>query len=177
MYGNENVDPVVKYYDETVGKTGVYELNWYKTKVKQFGGPILDLACGTGRMTLEIAKDNYNIIGIDKSESMLSKFRKNLDLYPIEIQNRIEIHQNQMTGFKFDIKFNVILCIDAFFHNLSNKDEINCLNCVSQHLTPSGRFLFNVHNPNEEFLNYLKNQKDRNGLKEGNFGLITRLRE
>ena len=99
MYGNENIDPVVKYYDETVGKTGDYELNWYKTKLKQFGGPILDLDCGTGRMSLELVKDNYNIIGIDVSESMLSVFRKKLDLCPKELQNRIEIHQNQMTDF------------------------------------------------------------------------------
>lgn len=74
-----------------------------------------------------------------------------------------------MDNFQFDIKFNTILCIDAFFHNLSYKDEINCLNYVFKHLTQNGRFFFNVHNPNEEFLNFFKESKGQKWIERGRY--------
>lgn len=78
MYGPDDTDPVVKHYDETVGISGESELNWYLEKVKLFGGPVLDLACGTGRIALLLSERGYDVVGIDDSEGMLSIFRKKL---------------------------------------------------------------------------------------------------
>ncbi|MHA2074684.1 MAG: hypothetical protein ACW97X_08705 [Candidatus Hodarchaeales archaeon] len=52
MYGAKTEDPIVKYYDETVGKSGNDEVKWYITKSETFGGPILDIACGMGQEEL-----------------------------------------------------------------------------------------------------------------------------
>lgn len=152
MYGSKTEDPIVKYYDETVGTSGRYEIEWYLTKAHSFGGPILDIACGTGRMSILLAKEGHDVVAFDRSEGMLTRFHEKLSREPIEIKNRVQIFQQNMDNFSYKEKFNTIICVDSFFHNLSEQEALKCLKCVSQHLTSQGRFLFNVPNPNQEFL-------------------------
>lgn len=152
MYGSKTEDPIVKYYDETVGTSGRHEVEWYLTKAHSFGDPILDIACGTGRMSILLAKEGYDVVAFDRSEGMLTRFREKLSREPIEINTRVQIYQENIDNFSFKDKFNTIICVDAFFHNLSEQEALNCLNCVSKHLTDHGRFLFNLPNPNQEFL-------------------------
>jgi ubiquinone/menaquinone biosynthesis C-methylase UbiE len=49
---------------------------FYLHHAKQFGSPILELACGTGRITIPIVQQGFEIVGIDKSEKMLSRAKK-----------------------------------------------------------------------------------------------------
>ena len=152
MYSSKIEDPLVKYYDETVGISGKDEVEWYLSKAHTFGDPILDVACGTGRMSILLAKKGFTIVAFDRSEGMLSRFREKLSREPAEIKHRIQIFQQDMDNFAFKQKFNTIICVDAVFHNLSTQEALNCLKCVSQHLSSQGRFFFNVHNPNQDFL-------------------------
>ncbi|MFX0208214.1 MAG: class I SAM-dependent methyltransferase [Candidatus Hodarchaeota archaeon] len=142
----------MKYYDETVGTSGKHEIEWYLTKAHSFGDPILDIACGTGRMSILLAKEGHNIVTFDRSEGMLTRFREKLSIEHIEIKQRVQIFQQNMDNFSFKERFNTIICVDAFFHNLSEQEALKSLKCVSQHLSYQGRFLFNVPNPNQEFL-------------------------
>jgi len=152
MYGLEDTDPIVKYYDETVGICGESEINWYLEKVKTYGGPVLDLACGTGRIALLLLQQGYKVWCIDDSEGMLTLFQKKLQNEPVDVQERLTIQKKKMSDFHLTRKFKSIICVDAFFHNLTVKEEIDCLLCVAAHLNPEGRFFFNIPNPNFEFL-------------------------
>jgi len=151
MYRDSKVDPVVKYYDETLALSGKSELSWYEKKVITYGGPVLDIACGTGRLSLFFAKKGYLVTAIDNSQGMLSVFQDKLHKHP-ELRRRISVHRLSMSNFSFPQKFNTILCVDAYFHNLTPLDEKKCLNCVSRHLNPRGRFFFNVHNYDPKFI-------------------------
>jgi 2-polyprenyl-3-methyl-5-hydroxy-6-metoxy-1,4-benzoquinol methylase len=152
MYGTEQADLVVKYYDVAFGITGEAESNWYREKAKASGGPILDLACGTGRLALLLARDGFQVTGIDQSVGMLNLFKEKRNAQPPEVRRRIQIEHHSMSAFRLGEKFNTILCCDAFFHNLTTEEQMNCLTCVAQHLTPRGRFLFNLPNPSCEFI-------------------------
>lgn len=156
MYLDPKTDPIVRYYDETFGKSGKNELAWYDSKIEQYGGPILDLACGTGRFSLRYAKRGYQVSAIDQSMGMYSRFKQEFDQINLEIQNRITFHHESMTEFNFPQKFNTIICVDAFFHLLTIEDEIQCLRQIKEHLTPNGRFFFNVHNENQKFLQHCR---------------------
>lgn len=164
MYGDEETDLVVKYYDLAFGISGEAEVNWYLDKVKTFGGPVLDLACGTGRLSILIAKAGYKVTAIDFSEGMLKIFKKSLLKSPIQVRDRIQIDHQRMTTFNLDQKFNTIVCCDAFFHNTTVEDEILCLHKVAEHLTPQGVFVFNLPNPSCEFI--LKASKNKSGIFE-----------
>jgi ubiquinone/menaquinone biosynthesis C-methylase UbiE len=151
MYGSEEEDPVVQYYDETLAIGDPAEIGWYLNKVQEFGGPVLDLGCGTGRIALEVACNGYTVVGVDRSEGMISLFKKKLLKESEQIQNRVSIHKGSISAFNLNKKFQTILCVDAFFHNVTIAEEIACLQKMRTHLNPEGRFIFNIHNPNCEF--------------------------
>ena len=152
MYGSEETDLVVKYYDLAFGITGDAELAWYLEKAKASGGPVLDVACGTGRLAIALAREGLPVTGMDHSEGMLNRFREKLRAEPADVRQRIRIEKYSMSDFSLGRRFNTVICCDAFFHNLTVEEEIGCLTCVAQHLTPDGRFVFNLHNPNCEFI-------------------------
>jgi SAM-dependent methyltransferase len=162
MYGSHISDPVVKYYDLTLGISGKKEIAWYLDKIHASGGPVLDLGCGTGRLSLLIAKEGFHVTSLDQSSGMLSLFEGKLKQESEEIRKRITISRQKMSDFSLEQKFNTIICVDSFFHNTSVAEEINCLHCVREHLEPHGRFLFNLPNPSCE---YIQKCKDSDGQK------------
>jgi len=68
---------------------------------KTSGGNILELACGTGRITIPLATDENNVWGIDLSENMLAQFKSKLEVLPLKIAERI--HISKMNMFSFDL--------------------------------------------------------------------------
>jgi 2-polyprenyl-3-methyl-5-hydroxy-6-metoxy-1,4-benzoquinol methylase len=155
MYGSTIKDPVVKYYDISFALGSPDEIPWYVRKAKQCGSPVLDIACGTGRLSLEFARNGLEVVSIDNSDAMLEQFRQKLSAESALVKNRITIERQSMNSFSFNKSFQTIVCCDAFFHNLTPDDERACLKAVHKHLRPEGRFLFNIHNnPNPQFLNW-----------------------
>ena len=71
MYGSAETDLVVKYYDLAFDITGEAELAWYLEKAKASGGPVLDVACGTGRLAIALAREGLSVTGMDQSVGML----------------------------------------------------------------------------------------------------------
>lgn len=152
MYGSDKSDLVVKYYDLAFGISGEAETGWYLYRTQSFDGPVLDLACGTGRLALLLAGEGFEVTAIDRSDGMLNLFRKKLQAQPDQVRKRIEIQNQSLASFNLDDKFNTIICCDAFFHNLTVIEQINCLNRVAGHLTGQGRFLFNRPNPTCDYI-------------------------
>lgn len=62
-----------KYYDEAYATNeDLEDLAFYVDTAKANGGPVLELACGTGRILLPIAREGISIHGVDNSRSMLN---------------------------------------------------------------------------------------------------------
>ena len=171
MYGLEDIDLVVRYYDDAFGISGEAELAWYLDKVRKSGDPILDLAAGTGRLALAFARDGFQVTGIDRSKGMLDIFKRKRKQEDPEIRHKIDIKNQEMTNFHLYKKFNAVVCCDAFFHNLTVEDQINCLLRVAQHLKPGGHFLFNLPNPNCQFLMEVMNSDPDQFEERGRYTL------
>jgi len=171
MYGSETSDLAVKYYDQSFGISGESEINWYLNRARKFGGPVLDLACGTGRIAILLAKEGFDVTAIDRSEGMLNMFRRKLEDQPDEIRRRITVEPSPMASFQLDREFKTIICVDAFFHNLTVREEMDCLRCVREHLAPEGRFLFNLTNPTCGFLLASVESQGKNFGERGRYEL------
>lgn len=159
MYGSISDDLVVKYYDEAFAIGSEAEMNWYVQKAKEKGGTVLDLACGTGRFAIWLAREGFKVTAVDQSQGMLERFKAKLSREPEEVQDRIRIEPGEMPALSLDFKFNTVICCDAFFHNLTVETQIQTLERVWEHLNPGGQFLFNLPNPTCDFI--LKNVENQ----------------
>jgi len=116
-----------------------YGIDFYVDLAKQAGGPVLDTACGTGRILLPCAQAGADIDGLDSSPQMLARLREkagNLGLAPA-------LHQSDMSSFQLPRHYALIMItFNAFCHNLTQEAQIACLECCRAHLEPGGMFVF-----------------------------------
>lgn len=124
------------------------DIPFYKEYAKKANGNILELACGTGRVSIELAKNNYKVDCLDLSEDMLVEFKKKLENLPEKIQTNIKLIQGNMSNFNMNKKYNLIIVPFRSFQSLTEEKDINkSLNCIRGHLTAYGMFIINAFKP------------------------------
>ena len=124
---------------------GEKEMAWYKKFLRKTGGPVLELACGTGRLLISIAREGYEVVGIDLSMGMLHLAKERLSQLPLEVQKRIRLYNRDMSNFQLDQQFGFIIIADNSLRELTTKEQqLSCLKCVDHHLQPGGKFLVTV---------------------------------
>lgn len=102
---------------------------------------ILDLACGTGRHTVFLAKKEFQVIGIDNSKTALQLTRKQLKKKRIK-NARVCIGSMHKIPFKKE-SFDAVACTRAIYHGTHKKIQKTIAE-VHRVLRPKGLFLFNV---------------------------------
>lgn len=115
----------------------------------EVGGPILDLACGTGRTTLPMAEAGYELIGVDVSEPMLSRAREKARERGLEIA----FHRRDCADLDLPLTARMATMTGhAFQEFLTNEAQDKLLRSVSRHLTPGGLFVFDTRFPSHDNL-------------------------
>ncbi|MFX0054752.1 MAG: class I SAM-dependent DNA methyltransferase [Candidatus Hermodarchaeota archaeon] len=117
----------------------------YLELAKRFGSPILELACGTGRITLLLAQAGYDITGIELSPEMLEIAREKLQKLPEEVQLRVALNHGDVTNFQLDKKFALIIIPWSFKFLLTTDDQLACLRRVRNHLADDGVFILDLY--------------------------------
>lgn len=106
---------------------------------------VLDLACGTGSMTLELARRGYDMIGIDGSEDMLAEAYNRM--YDCEMSGILYLRQDMRAFELYGTVGAVTCCLDSINY-LSGEGELKaCFDCVHNYLDPDGIFIFDVNTP------------------------------
>ena len=76
MQGHEGWDDYADYYDwENAQTVGRRDIAFWQRMAAPVKGSILELGCGTGRVAIPVAKKGARVIGIDRSDSMLTRGR------------------------------------------------------------------------------------------------------
>lgn len=132
----EYADPYL--YDAEYGRyQGDFEL-FLKLLPK---GNVLDLACGTGRLAIPLAQKGFKVVALDASCPMLALAKQKAQSLPIEW-----IH-GDMRDFHLHKRFDLILMTGNAFQALdTEEDQRRMLECVREHLTPAGLFVFTTRN-------------------------------
>jgi SAM-dependent methyltransferase len=118
------------------------EAEWYIRYARETGGPVLALACGTGRLLLRLAEAGFEVAGMDLSPTMLDLAQEKVSKLAPEIRSRITLHQMDMSDFHLDRTFALIFIADNSFRELHTAQQHeSCLKCVYNHLRPGGKFL------------------------------------
>lgn len=108
-------------------------------------GILLDLACGTGSMSLEFSRLGYDVIGVDSSEEMLSQaLEKKLDAGDDSVIFLCQLMQELDLYGTIDC---TVSALDSLNH-LTEADDLQETLCrVSLFTNPGGLFLFDVNTP------------------------------
>src|SRR5262245_51269761 len=69
---------------------------FYERLARKLGGSALEVACGTGRITLPLAQEGLNVVGVDRSEAMLAIARRKLAALPAAVQERTTLLKQDM---------------------------------------------------------------------------------
>ncbi|MDP9233472.1 MAG: class I SAM-dependent methyltransferase, partial [Actinomycetota bacterium] len=100
------------------------------------GGPVLELAIGTGRIALPLAAGGLRVDGIDLSEAMVARLRAKPggDQIAVTLGDFAEVPVKGSYPLIF-VVFNTL------FNLLTQEDQIRCFRNVAAHLTADGSFL------------------------------------
>src|SRR5258708_31299477 len=129
-----------KYYDDAYAvKPDLVDLPFYLDLAKQVGGPVLEIACGTGRVLLQTARAGVEIHGVDNSRPMLQVLSAHLEKEPAEIQDRVTISEGDMRTFRLGREFALVtIPFRPMQHIYTVSDQIAALQTASAHLAPDG---------------------------------------
>ena len=124
------------------------DLPFYLSYAGNASGLILELACGTGRLTLPIARAGHPIHGLDLSPQMLREFEKKLaDEAPL-VRSNVRFFHADMASFELPHRYALIFVAYRSFQSLTeSRDQESCLASVREHLAPGGKFIINVFKP------------------------------
>jgi len=151
--GYQDLPFVAEFYDAAYDPLGRNDIEFYTELAKKSDGPVLELACGTGRVLIPTARAGIDIVGIDLSERMLERCRANLAKEPKEVSVRVDLHRADMCDFDLGRKFKLVtMPFRPFMHIISIDDQFRCLECVRRHLADDGTFAFDIFFPNMKFL-------------------------
>ena len=128
------------------------DIPFYIQEAARSDGPVLELGCGTGRVTLPIAESGVDIVGLDNSERMLDIARSKARLIE-DGKGGVDLHLEDMREFSLDRTFPlVIIPFRGFLALLSVEDQVKCLTSIREHLGPDGRLIFNIFVPDPQML-------------------------
>ncbi len=104
----------------------------------QKGSRLLDMGCGTGNLTVRLAKAGFRVIGQDASEEMLSfAARKSSEvLWICQSMTETEL------GEPVDV---IVSTLDSVNHLPTRSDIADCFRRTSENLKPGGIFVFDVN--------------------------------
>ncbi|HLG59142.1 MAG TPA: methyltransferase domain-containing protein [Vicinamibacterales bacterium] len=122
---------------------------YYVELAEQQGGPVLELACGTGQLAVPIAVAGLPIVGLDLSRPMLTGARSRASAAGVGV----DFVEADMRHFDVDRRFSLVFVArNSLLHLLSADDLLAALKSGQRHLRPNGVFAFDVFNPDVRLL-------------------------
>src|ERR1700731_3751250 len=99
-----------KYYDGAYSaKQDLVDLPFYLELAEQAPGPVLEIACGTGRVLLPIARKGIEVHGVDNSLPMLTILKASLSNEPQEVRQRVTLHEGDMRDFRLGRQYPLVI--------------------------------------------------------------------
>ena len=119
-------------YDLILGEIS-YGLDFYINLARGSAGPVLDVACGTGRVLLHCLEAGVDIEGVDLFEPMLERLRRKAadrGLVPT-------LHQADMSQLALGRQFDLVMIpFNAVIHNMTQAAQLACFEGCRRHLLP-----------------------------------------
>lgn len=133
-----------------------YGRDFYVELARNAQGPVLDVACGTGRILLPCLQAGVDIDGLDLFEPMLQTLRTKATALGL----RPQLYQSDMSNFTLPRRYALVMIpFNAFIHNMTQEAQISSLQCCRHHLLPSGELVFDTFFPSLEIIGAPQNTR------------------
>lgn len=114
---------------------------------------ILELACGSGRVTAGLLRAGHTVTGLDLAPTMLAAAQRRVDRLGRASSARCTLMRGDMRQFSLARRFPlVVMAFNSFEHLYTRVDVGACLDRVREHLAPGGHLVFDVQNPDLRWL-------------------------
>lgn len=140
-------DRLAPYYDwEHAGFRD--DLPLYLGLAERVGGPILEAACGSGRLLRPLARAGYAVVGFDTSPAMLALAEATL-AGDAEAAARVRLVRADLRAARLDQHFGLaIVALDAFGLLVDQADQLRALAALRGHVHADGLLVLDLANGN-----------------------------
>ena len=139
-------------YDRIYAQPFREALGFYIACARKYGGPILEIGCGTGLITWALAEDGQQVVGIDLSERMLDIARAKGDRHDPSTVERVAFQRADMVDFRLGNRFKTAMIPGrSFQHLLTPAEQRTALTSIHDHLDPGGTLIMNQFDPKFDF--------------------------
>jgi ubiquinone/menaquinone biosynthesis C-methylase UbiE len=123
------------------------DVGFYRSLAAEQGGPVLELACGTGRIALALAADGFDMVGVDRSRPMLAIAEAKRRVAGAGA-TRVEFVEGDMRTVELGRTFGLaIIAFRSFASLLTVDDQRRCLSTVWRHLDSRGVLVLDLFDP------------------------------
>ncbi|MCB9453543.1 MAG: class I SAM-dependent methyltransferase [Anaerolineaceae bacterium] len=141
---------IARYYDaEHTDK--IDDLLFYDELAGEYGDPILEIGCGTGRVMFHLGQAGYTVHGIDNEASMLERAHRRLDSLP-HLKNQLTLHQGDVFTYSLEGKYKLtLLTYNALMHFHEQEAQLALLKRMRQWTADDGLLVIDLPNAGETF--------------------------
>jgi SAM-dependent methyltransferase len=116
-------------------------------------GPVLDLACGTGRLLVPLLREGHTVVGLDRAPPMLARAAARVRRLPPSRRARCLLVRGDLRALGFRRRFALALCaFHSVQHLIDDADLLRFLRDVRRSLAPGGWLAFDVLPPDPGWL-------------------------
>lgn len=124
------------------------DIHLYRSLLREGNYRILELASGTGRILIPLARDGHHVCGLELVDGMLQVTRAKVAPEAPEVRDRIELVSGDMRSFELNQSFDcVLLPLKTCLHLRTDREYRATLERVRAHLKPGGLFLLDAFRP------------------------------
>jgi len=139
-------DAIARVYDPWSASV-TEDIGFYVEEALAAGGPVVELACGTGRIAVPVAKAGVAVIGVDASARMLEVAREFAATEGVELDLRLGDLREPPVTERVPL---VLIPFRSLLHMTSESQRLRALRAARDLLLPGGRLIFDVFAPSAE---------------------------
>jgi ubiquinone/menaquinone biosynthesis C-methylase UbiE len=141
-------DRIARFYDPW-SRSVTEDVGFYVEQAAASGGPVVELAVGTGRIAVPIAEAGVQVIGVDSSPEMLAVARRTAE--DAGVAHRVDLRLGDVREPPVDERVPLVICpFRSLLHMETEAEKRSALEAARALLAPGGLYVFDVFAPSAE---------------------------
>ncbi len=141
-------DEIARFYDPW-SRSVTEDVGFYVDEALASGGPVVELAVGTGRIAVPIAIAGISVIGVDSSPEMLAVARTAAE--DAGVSELVDLRVGDLRKPPVSDRVPLVVCpFRSLLHMETETEKLRALHAARSLLEPEGRFVFDVFAPSRD---------------------------